>query len=154
VSKLPNPAAPVTGACRCGRVGLEIIASPLLTLACHCTGCQRMTASAFSLGVAIPDNGFRATGGETAVGGLHGVVEHRFCPHCMSWLFSRLPGTGFVNVRSTLLEGDAWKEPFVETWTREKLPWVSTTARHSFPGFPPQNAWPGMIREFQAEFAD
>ena len=31
---------------------------PFLTMACHCTGCQRMTASAFSLSAAFPGNGF------------------------------------------------------------------------------------------------
>ena len=91
--------------------------------------------------------------GEPAIGGLHGAIEHRFCPYCMSWLYSRMPGTGFVNVRSTLLEGHAWTEPFVETWTEEKLPWASTPARHSFARFPPQEAWGPMIGEFQASGA-
>ena len=39
------------GGCRCGRVRLRVEAPPLITMACHCTGCQRMSASAFSLTV-------------------------------------------------------------------------------------------------------
>jgi len=148
--KLPSAEAPTAGACRCGRVAFEITKPPLITMACHCSGCQRTTSSAFSLGAAIPEDGFRVTAGETAIGGMHGAIEHRFCPYCMSWLFSRMPGTGFVNVRSTLLDGEAWKAPFVETWTSEKLPWARTSAKHSFPRFPPQDAWAPMIREFQA----
>jgi len=31
--------------------------------ACHCTGCQRMSASAFSLSLAIPAPGFEAFAG-------------------------------------------------------------------------------------------
>ena len=146
----PSAEAPIAGACRCGRVGFEITKPPLVTVACHCSGCQRMTSSAFSLGVAVPEDGFRVTKGETAVGGMHGAIEHRFCAHCMSWLFSRMPGAGFVNVRSTLLDGEAWKAPFVETWTDEKLPWAQTPAKHSFPRFPRQDEWGPMIREFQA----
>jgi hypothetical protein len=42
------------GGCRCGRVRLKITKRPLLTMACHCTGCQRMSSSAFSLSAAIP----------------------------------------------------------------------------------------------------
>ena len=137
------------GACRCGRVGLEVTKPPLITMACHCTGCQRMTSSAFSLGVAVPEDGFRVTAGGTAVGGAHGAIEHRFCAYCMSWLFSRMPGAGFVNVRSALLDREAWKAPFVETWTDEKLPWAQTTAKHSFPRFPAKEAWGPMIAEFQ-----
>jgi hypothetical protein len=149
VNGVPSAEAPITGACRCRRVGFEITKPPLITVACHCSGCQRMTASAFSLGVAVPEDGFCVTAGETAVGGLHGAIEHRFCAHCMSWLFSRMPGAGFVNVRSALLDGESWKVPFVETWTDEKLPWAKTTAKHSFPRFPSQDAWGPMIREFQ-----
>ena len=149
---LPSAEAPGLGACRCGRVRFEITKSPLITMACHCTGCQRMTASAFSLGVAVPEDGFRVNAGETAVGGLHGAIEHRFCAHCMSWLFSRMPGAGFVNVRSALLDGEAWKAPFVETWTDERLPWARTTAKYSFPRFPAQDAWGPMIGGFQASY--
>ena len=140
---------PIRGYCRCGGVEIEISAPPLITMACHCTGCQRMTSSAFSLSAAIPENGFRVLRGDPVIGGLQGAIEHRFCPGCMSWLFTRLPGAGFVNVRTTLLEGHAWTEPFVETWTDEKLPWVKTPARHSFAGFPPEGAWGPMIKEFQ-----
>src|SRR5690606_35371104 len=42
------------------------------TGACHCAGCQRMTASAFSLSAAIPTDGFEVTKGESVKGGLHG----------------------------------------------------------------------------------
>ena len=38
-----------TGSCRCGKVGISVTGAPMLTMACHCSGCQRMTASAFSL---------------------------------------------------------------------------------------------------------
>lgn len=36
---------PWTGGCRCGRVRIRITAPPMLTTACHCTDCQRMSAS-------------------------------------------------------------------------------------------------------------
>ncbi len=51
---------PREGGCRCDRVRLAITAPPILTAACHCTGCQRMTGSAFSLSAAIPSEGFRS----------------------------------------------------------------------------------------------
>lgn len=128
---------PWTGACRCGRVKLKVTAPPLLTMACHCTGCQRMTASAFSLSVAVPTGGFEVEGA-TVIGGLHGDdVHHYFCPHCMSWLYTRPQALDwFVNVRSTMLDGHPASEPFAETYTSEKLPWVTTPAEHSFPQFP------------------
>src|SRR3546814_2112323 len=94
----------VVGSCRCGGIQLEITAAPLLTMACHCVGCQKMTASAFSLSAAIPTQGFRVTSGEPVIGGLHGTERHYFCPFCLSWLFTKPAGIDvFVNVRSTML---------------------------------------------------
>lgn len=146
-------APPWEGGCRCGQVRVKVTAPPLLSMACHCTGCQRMTASAFSLSVAIPEAGFAVTAGEPVVGGLHGEqVRHFFCPHCMSWVFSRMAGDlGFVNVRTTMLDDPTLFPPFVETYTSEKLAWAQTPARHSYPQFPPFEAYEGLIRDYAAQ---
>ena len=142
---------PWDGGCRCGQVRLRVTAPPLLTMACHCTGCQKMSASAFSLSVAIPAEGFAVTRGEPVIGGLHGAQRHHFCPRCKSWLYTRTEGFDwFVNLRPTTLDDPAWFEPFIETFTAEKLPWASTPARHSYPGFPEDAAYPRLLEAFQA----
>ena len=140
---------PCEGGCRCGRIRFRISASPLLTMACHCTGCQRMTASAYSLSAAIPSEGFSILQGEPGVGGLHGATRHLFCSHCMSWIFTQAEGMDwFVNVRPTMLDDPRWFTPFIETWTREKLPWVTTPAVHSFAGFPALEDYAGLTQEY------
>jgi len=122
-------------------------------MACHCTGCQRMSASAFSLSAAIPSDGFLVTKGEPVIGGLHGEIRHYFCSHCMSWMFTRPPGMDwFVNLRPTMLDDPSWFKPFIETYTSEKLPWASTPAVHSFETFPAFEAYAGLTKEF-AEWA-
>lgn len=140
---------PMTGGCRCGQVRLKIDAVPLLTMACHCTGCQRMSASAFSLSVAIPSEGFSVTDGKPVIGGLHGEAHHYFCPYCMSWMFTRSEGLDFfVNVRATMIDDPSWFTPFVETWTSEKLPWATTPAVHSYSKLPSMEAYEGLMKEF------
>ena len=110
-----------------------------------------MTASAFSLSVAVPADGFSVTEGEPVIGGLHGPHRHHHCPHCKSWLFTRADGMDwFVNVRPTMLDDLSWTTPFVETCTDEKLPWATTPAVHSYPGFPPMEAYEGLVAEFAA----
>lgn len=142
----------MTGRCRCERVTFEISAPPMVTMACHCRGCQRMTASAYSLSVLVPSEGFRIASGEPVIGGLHGPNRHYFCPHCMSWLFTRPEGMDFlVAVRSTMLDQRGWDTPFIETCTSEKLPWVTTPAKHSYPEFPPPEAFEPLIAEFAAQ---
>jgi len=140
---------PSEGGCRCGRVRLRIDAPPIITIACHCTGCQRMSASAFSLGAAIPSDAFTVTRGEPVVGGLHGATRHYFCSYCMSWMFARPEGIDwFVNLRPTMLDEPGWFEPFVETMTIEKLPWAATPAVHSYARFPAFEEWDGLTKEY------
>lgn len=125
------------GGCRCGEVRFRVTARPLLASACHCTGCQKMSASAFSLSLAIPSSGFTLTRGEPVIGGLHGPTRHFFCPRCLSWMFTRPEGLeDLVNLRPTMLDEHRDFTPFVEFWREEGLPWAQTGASHSFPTEP------------------
>ena len=137
------------GRCRCGRVEFEVHARPMVTMACHCTGCQRMSSSAFSLSALFPSEAFSVTRGEPVIGGLHGATRHFFCDYCMSWLFTRPEGEAdFVNVRSTMFDNAADYRPFIETFTKEKLDWVSTGAAHGFEEFPPEEQFPVLLQQY------
>jgi hypothetical protein len=153
---MTQPTLPCEGGCRCGRVRVRISAPPLLTMACHCAGCQRMTASAYSLSAAIPADGFEIIQGEPVIGGLHGpAVGHHFCPWCMSWMFTRMEGLEwFVNVRAAVFDDPSWFSPFIETWTSEKLPWASTPAVHSYDAIPPMEVYEALIKEYAAGAQD
>lgn len=146
---------PMHGGCRCGKVRFTITAPPLLTMVCHCTGCQRMTGGAYSASVAIPGPGFAVTEGETVIGGLHGdQVHHHHCDWCKSWVFTRIePDIGFVNVRAAMLDDPSWFTPFVETYTSEAFTWAAVGAPHSFPRFPEMDAYPPLVAEFAAAYA-
>jgi hypothetical protein len=145
---------PLTGGCRCDRVRFRVTATPLLASACHCSGCQRMTGSAYSLTLTLPTQGFEVTQGEPVIGGLHGPVKHLFCDHCKSWMFTR-PDVidSFVNVRATMLDDRSWFVPFVETWTSEKLPWAATGAVHSFETQPSFDLYAKLAEDFAANGA-
>jgi hypothetical protein len=144
---------PVEGGCRCGQVRFRARAAPLLTMACHCTGCQRMTGAPYSVSVAYPADAFEVIAGEPVIGGMHAEPEHYFCPWCMSWMFTRVNGAPFVNVRATMLDDTSGYSPWLETFTDEKLPWVTVPAARSFPRFPEFDEYPGLVAEFQASRA-
>src|SRR4051794_33569730 len=96
---------PWAGGCRCGRTRFEGTAAPLLSSACHCGGCQRMTASAYSLSLSVPTEAFTVTAGEPVIGALHGPHRHFYCGHCLSWMFTRPHGLDWlVNFRATMLD--------------------------------------------------
>ena len=146
------PKLPWEGGCRCGQVRVKVSAAPLLSMACHCTGCQRMTGSAYSLSLAIPEAGFAVTAGEPVAGGLHGAIGHFFCPHCLSWVFTQA-GPGMINVRSTMLDDAGWVRPYAEFCTDEAFEWARTGAMRSYPKFPQLSEWPALMQAFAAEGA-
>jgi hypothetical protein len=108
-----------------------------------------MTASAFSLSALYSSRDFEVVQGKPVVGGLHGATRHFFCPHCMSWLFTRPEGMDeFVNVRTTMLQDPGRFPPFLETWTSEALPWAKTPAVHSFEELPPMDRYSELVAEY------
>ncbi len=141
--------SPMKGACRCGKLKFTISAPALITSACHCAGCQKMSASAYSLSVIIPREGFDVVAGEPVIGGLHGAIRHYFCDHCLSWVFTRPDGLeSIVNVRTPMLENAADFPPFIETCTAEKLPWAHSGAVRSFEHFPAMDEFETLIGDY------
>jgi len=53
---------PQTGGCQCGKVRYEITQEPQSVYTCHCTACQRLTSSAFSMGLVVAETAFRLSG--------------------------------------------------------------------------------------------
>ncbi len=121
-----------------------------MTMACHCNGCQRMSSSAFSLTAIFAANTFEVTKGEPVIGGLHGAEAHHFfCAYCMTWMFTRPVALDhIVNVRPTMFDDHAWFAPFVESFTKARLPWAKTGAVHAFEEFPPLEAYEPLMHEF------
>jgi hypothetical protein len=146
---------PWEGGCRCGQVRVRVTKPPLLSFACHCTGCQKMTASACSLTLSVPADGFEVIRGEPVPGGLKGPVSHHFhCPDCMSWLFTRAEGLDWlVNLRPSVLDDHGWFEPFIELYTGEMLPWAATGARHSYRTSPEMAEFERLMSAYVAEGA-
>jgi hypothetical protein len=53
---------PQTGGCLCGKIRYEITETPQLVYTCHCVDCQRLTSSAFSMGIVVPTRLFVSWG--------------------------------------------------------------------------------------------
>jgi hypothetical protein len=141
---------PLEGSCRCGQTRIEISSKPLVTSACHCRGCQKMSSSAFSLTAIMPAPAFRVLAGEPVVGGAKGPeLDHYCCPDCMTWMFTRIKGMeNIVNVRTPLFDDPDLNEPFIETQTAEKLSWANTPAKHSFERFPSMEHFQKLIDDY------
>jgi len=132
----------------CGQVRMKISAPPIMTMACHCKGCQKLSASAFSLTAMIPAEGVEVVGG-TAIGALHGESKYEYCPRCLNWLLTRPADVPFVNIRPTMFDVPAWSTPFIESFVCEKLSWARTSAVRSFDQFPGAGDY-GMLMQAYA----
>lgn len=141
---------PIEGQCRCGRIRMTLSGPPLITMACHCTGCQQMSGSAFSVSALVPQDAFAVTSGDPVIGGTHGETRHYFCGWCMSWLYTRPHGLDdLVNLRATLFGHLADSPPFLETWTSERRAWAQTGATRSFPGLPDPATFPALMQAYR-----
>ncbi len=147
---MSQPNLPAEGACMCGQCRVRVSAAPIITMACHCTGCQKLSASAFSLTAMVPAAGFALIAGETRIGALHGDNPYVYCANCLNWLYTELTSAPFVNVRPGMFNVPAWSVPFIESYVSEKLPWATTPARHSFEKYPEPHQYGPLMAEFAA----
>jgi hypothetical protein len=121
---------PQTGGCQCGTLRYEISETPQLIYTCHCTDCQRMTSSAFSMAVVVADGAFRLTRGEPRLlprAADSGRMTTRWvCPECGSWISGApRPGSTIRVVRAGTLDDTSWLRPTVHFWTRSAQPWIA-----------------------------
>jgi len=119
---------PQTGGCQCGKIRYEITEAPQLVYTCHCTDCQRLTSSAFSMGIVVPEAAFRLSGIEPRplqrIADSGRVNTRLVCPECGSSVYSP-PRDGAIRVRAGTLDDTSWLRPTRHIWTRSKQPWIT-----------------------------
>jgi hypothetical protein len=83
---------PQTGGCQCGAIRYEIREALHLVYTCHCTECQRLTGSAFSMALVVAGTAFQLAGTHPrplqrkADSGR--TVTRWVCPDCGTWIWS------------------------------------------------------------------
>lgn len=121
--------AKISGGCLCGAVRYESSGDVLGTSVCHCTHCQQVSGSAFSVNVRVPVSSVSLTGDgvstytDTADSG--NKVERTFCGRCGSSIASEpasMPGV-FI-IKAGTLDDRSWLKPETHIWTRSSQPWV------------------------------
>jgi hypothetical protein len=108
-----------------------------------------MTGGPYSLGALYHSDAVAIVEGETSPIGADPQAGHQGCPRCASWVLTRPPGLGDITVvRSTLFENAAVFAPFVESFTSEKLPFVSLVAPNHFERFPDPSEFPALMAAY------
>lgn len=145
---------PWEGGCRCGALRFRVTLPPMLSGACHCAGCQRMTGGAYALSLSLSVDGFEVTKGEPVLGGMRAEPKHFHCPDCKSWVFTKPTSLPWlVNLRPTMLDDHAWVRPFVEFYRDEGFAWAQTGAKYSWSGQVADAAIQQAVAEYAVEGA-
>ena len=121
---------PQTGGCLCAKIRYEITEEPQLVYTCHCTDCQHLTSSAFSMAIVVADEPFHLMGIEPRLiqsTADSGRAKTRWvCPECGCWICGASSADdGVRRVRSGTLDDTSWLRPTVHFWTRSKQPWIT-----------------------------
>src|SRR5688572_24042124 len=117
------------GGCQCGQVRYVAPLKPLALYICHCTECQKQSASAFGISFTIGRDTLKVVQGhpafwtrQTASG--H-TLECAFCRHCGSRLWHQSSGyPDTLNVKGGSLDEPVDLTHAVHIWTSSKLPGV------------------------------
>ena len=116
------------GGCQCGAVRYVLTAPPLMTYACHCTQCRRVSGSAFAVSCGILQDTMEITQGElsrvdwTVDSGAHRYGE--FCAACGCRVrHGSVPDPGVYSLRGGTLDDQRWAEPVAHSWLASALDW-------------------------------
>jgi len=127
---------PLHGHCRCGQIRYRVTQAPRFIFACHCTDCQQLTGSAFSMGMVVPEAGFGLEGQPHSweKKGESGGWSRQFtCRECAGWTHTTTENTeGLVIVRPMTLQQHSWVRPVAQLFTRSALPWALMPVQFSF----------------------
>lgn len=147
--------APYVGGCQCGRIRYEIKAEPLTLYVCHCTECQRQSASAFGMSMPVPRDAVTILQGEpkqwSRVSESRREVICFFCGECGTRLFhnpTRNPD--ITNIKPGTLDDTSWLRPVGNLWTHSAQPWINKCSEEmlNYEGQPNPNEFSQLHEKF------
>lgn len=120
---------PIEGACQCGGVRYQLLAPPIMVIACHCRECQKLSTSAFSITAvvaadAVEFSGEMADWQRTADSG--NINAARFCPTCGNRIYHYNPAApDTLKLKPSNLSDTRLIQPTAHVWVSEKQDWFT-----------------------------
>ena len=117
------------GGCHCGDIRYEIDPSNAKTVICHCTGCQKQSASAFGLVLLMPSSQLTLIQGSpkqwTRTTDSGNIQDTFLCGTCGTRVWHGNPATeDTIKLRAGALDTPVDVSHAIHLWTRSKLPGV------------------------------
>lgn len=124
-----DPAFPATGCCQCGAIRYVIKAPFLAQIVCHCTDCQKLSATAFSISSLLETSTFELTQGElrlhSKIADSGETIDCYFCPDCGNRIYHQTRSQAeMIRLKPGTLDNTALIEPTIHVWIKSKQDWV------------------------------
>lgn len=122
---------PIESSCQCGQVKFTLLEKPKMVVACHCTECQKLATSPFSITAIYDSSAIEFTGdlNEWSRSSDSGNTSSaKFCPSCGNRIYHynpAEPNSIKLKLKPTNLEDDTLFEPSAHIWVSEKLSWYT-----------------------------
>ena len=120
---------PLKGKCQCGYIQYEVKKPFILQVACHCSECQKFSATAFGISAVVERKNFELLSGElkifvrTAASGNKN--EAYFCPHCGNRIYHvNRNSPDRIRLKPGTLEDTSMINPTAHYWVKSKQDWV------------------------------
>lgn len=120
---------PIEGACQCGQVTYKLKEAPKVVMACHCTECQKLSTSPFSVTAIVASSAIDFSGemSEWGRSSESGNKNHaKFCPGCGNRIYHFNPDDLSMiklKLKPVNLEDDSLFKPTAHVWVSEKPNW-------------------------------
>ncbi len=121
---------PATGTCQCEQVHYKLRQAPIITVVCHCTDCQKLSAGAFSMTMMVKREDFELVRGElqafdrTAASG--NIARCYFYPTCSNRIYHENPEKPeVIRLKPGTLDDTSIIKPEMHVWTQSAQPWVT-----------------------------
>jgi hypothetical protein len=121
------PKFPIEGGCACGQVRYRLTAAPLTIYTCHCTDCQTLSTSAFTLTMPVRPATLEIDGELKTwirVPPSGNQLPQHVCVECGVRIYSEPAGGRTWSLRCGSLDDTSWIEPVAAIWMRSAQPWV------------------------------
>ncbi len=121
----------LTGGCQCGAIRYRVAGEPKMLYVCHCTDCQKQSASAFGMSLRIDPAELEFTAGRERLqtwstrGDDGNVKRCAFCPDCGTRIFhGDEDPAATISIKAGSLDDTRELVPVAHIWLGSAQPWV------------------------------
>ena len=114
--------------CLCGQVRLRISGDPATVMQCHCTDCQKLSASSFSISMVLNRSGLEILSGDLKQwdrpADSGNITRCWFCPTCGNRIYHDNPeAPEYIRLKPGTLDDTSVLSPQGHAWTCREQPW-------------------------------